>query len=108
METITDISTNSKRIQDIIAQQDKIEHFVNCIKRSAGIFEELTMAQNDAKIRVDAEIDLLEKGLKQPILPVEKANIKKFAKAIVAAKTDSLKDESESMATLIKAFFPDN
>jgi len=111
METEKNVVNGDAVVEIIIersAKRIQAGQFIDCIKRSAGILDDLVLAQNDAKIRVDAEIDLLEKEVGRPILPVEKTNIKKFAKAIASAKTDSLKDEAEGMANLIKAFFPES
>ena len=82
------------------------KHFINCIKRSSRAFEDLTQAQDDCKLRVEAEIDLLAKECFRPITPAEKTNIKKFAKALASEKTDSLKKETKSMAKMVVAFFP--
>jgi len=85
--------------------ESKKRHFIRCLNGARVAFDELAISQDDCKLKIDAEIDLLAKALERSILPAEKTMIKKFAKALASDKTDSLKSEATVMADLIETVF---
>jgi len=85
--------------------ESESKHFVTCIKRASSAFTGLADAQDDCKVRVDAEIDNLSTMCGRRISPAEKNNIKKLAKALAADKADSFKTEAKSLAKIVGDFF---
>jgi len=84
--------------------KSEIEAFADCIKRASGAYIDLARAQTDCNILVDAELDLLANECDR-LTTVDKASIKKIAKALASDKADAIKRESKSLANIVADFF---